>query len=42
MRNHAVEHDVAMFSELSLAVCSREGQIEASIVSNSTNLMSGW
>ena len=40
MRNRAVEHNMATFSELSLAVWGEEGQAEASIMSNSTSLMS--
>ena len=38
MPNWAVEHNGARFSELFLA--GREGQAEASIMSNSANLMS--
>ena len=36
--NRAVEHNVAMFTELALAVHGGESLVEASTVSNSANL----
>ena len=40
MRDRAVEHNVAAFSELSLLYAGRERYPEASTTSNNANLMS--